>query len=223
MPVDPNAPVEVTAFDWVPDFARSYVRDFRVRWALEEAGIPYRTRLISAVNRPQDYFAEQPWGQVPSYRDDIVQLFESGAIVLHIGRDCETLLPADPAGQARAVAWTIAALNSVEPLLMELVTVDVFHAGEQWAALRRPGLVEDIRTRLARLAEALGDRDYLEGRFTAGDLLMAAVLRALDHTDLLAEQPRLAAYQQRCLARPGYAAAIQAQLADLQTEQPKAA
>ena len=223
MPVDPNAPVEVTAFDWVPDFARSYVRDFRVRWALEEAGIPYRTRLISAVDRPQDYFAEQPWGQVPSYRDDVVQLFESGAIVLHIGRDCETLLPADPAARARAVAWTIAALNSVEPMLMELATIDIFCAGQEWAALRRPGLVEDIRKRLSRLADALGDRDYLEGRFTAADLMMASVLRNLEHTGLLAEQPRLAAYQQRCLARPGYAAAIEAQLADLQTEQPEAA
>jgi glutathione S-transferase len=223
MPVDPHAPVEVTAFDWVPDFARSYVRDFRVRWALEEAGIPYRTRLISAVERPQDYFVEQPWGQVPSYRDEIVQLFESGAIVLHIGRDCETLLPADPAARARAVAWTIAALNSVEPLLMQLATVDIFAAGEEWAALRRPSLVEEIRKRLARLADALGDRNYLEERFTAADLMMASVLRALDGSGLLAEQPRLAAYQQRCLARPGYAAAIEAQLADLRTEQPKAA
>lgn len=223
MPVDPHASVEVTAFDWVPDFARSYVRDFRVRWALEEAGTAYRTRLISAVDRPKDYFGEQPWGQVPSYRDEVVQLFESGAIVLHIGRDSEALLPADPAARARAIAWTIAALNSVEPQLMELATADIFSAGEQWAALRRPGLVDDIRKRLARLAEALGDRDYLEDGFTAGDLMMASVLRGLDHTDLLAEQPRLAAYKARCLARPGYAAAIAAQCADFKNDRPEAA
>lgn len=222
MPVDPNASVEVTAFDWVPDFARTYVRDFRVRWALEEAGIPYRTRLISAVNRPKEYFAEQPFGQVPAYRDDAVQLFESGAIVLYIARNSETLLPADVAGRERATAWVIAALNSVEPMLMELGTIDIFAAGEEWAKLRRPGVVDAIRTRLARLAEALGEREYLEGRFTAGDLMMASALRGLDHTDLLAEQPRLAAYQARCLARPGYAAAIEAQLADF-TAQPKAA
>lgn len=223
MPVDPNASVEVVAFDWVPAFARSYVRDFRVRWALEEAGIPYRTRLISAVDRPGAYFAEQPWGQVPAYRDREVQLFESGAIVLHVGRDCETLLPSDPAARARTIAWTIAALNSVEPLLMELATIDIFSAGEEWARLRRPSAVDNIRARLRHLAGALGDRDYLEGQFTAADLMMASVLRTLDHTELLAEQPPLADYQMRCLARPGFAAAIDAQLADLKAEQPKAA
>lgn len=222
MPVDPNAAVEVTAFDWVPDFARTYVRDFRVRWALEEAGIPYRTRLISAVNRPKEFFAEQPFGQVPAYRDDTVQLFESGAIVLYIARKSETLLPADPAGRERATAWVIAALNSIEPMLMELGTIDIFAAGEEWAKLRRPGLVDMIRTRLAHLSDTLGEREYLEERFTAGDLMMASALRGLDHTDLLAEQPRLAAYQARCLSRPGYTAAIEAQLADF-AAQPKAA
>ncbi|MBO9621289.1 MAG: glutathione S-transferase family protein [Sphingomonas sp.] len=223
MPVDPNARVEVTAYNWVPEFARGYVRDFRVRWALEEAGIPYRTRLISPVDKPADYFAEQPFGQVPAYRDDDVQLFESGAIVLHIGARSEALLPADTAGRARATAWMIAALNSVEPFLIELTTIDFFAEGEEWTALRRPGVVETVRKRLAHLADALGERDYLQGRFTAGDLMMASALRMLDHTELLAEQPRLAAYQQRCLARPGYAAAITAQLADFTAEQPKAA
>lgn len=223
MTVDPHSDVEVVAFDWVPDFARTHVRDFRVRWALEEAGIPYRTRLISAVDRPADYYAEQPFGQVPAYRDGEVHLFESGAIVLHIARDSEALLPAEPAARARALAWAIAALNSVEPLLMELGTIDIFAAGEEWAKLRRPSLVADVRKRLAHLADALGDRDYLEGRFTAADLLMASVLRNLEHTELLAEQPRLAAYQRRCLARPGFAAAIAAQLADFRADAPQAA
>lgn len=223
MPVDPNSDIEVTAFDWVPDFARTYVRDFRVRWAIEEAGRPYRTRLISAVHRPQDYFAEQPFGQVPAYRDRDVQLFESGAIVLHIGGTCEALLPADTAGRARATAWLIAALNSVEPMLMELANVDVFSNGAEWGKLRRPELVETIRTRLEHLSDALGTRDYLEGRFTAGDLILASTLRGLDSTDLLEEHPRLAAYQRRCLDRPGFAAAIEAQLADFRDDAPIAA
>ncbi|MCD2322819.1 glutathione S-transferase family protein [Sphingomonas sp. IC-56] len=218
MPVDPNSDIEVTAFDWVPDFARGYVRDFRVRWALEEAGRTYRTRLISALKRPQDYFAEQPFGQVPAYRDAQVQLFESGAIVLHIASTCDALLPTDIGGRARATAWLVAALNSVEPMLMELVTVDVFAAGEDWARLRRPSLVQTIRTRLGHLADALGRRDFLEEQFTAGDLIMASALRALESTDLLAEHPNLAAYQRRCLERPGYGAAIAAQLADFRDD-----
>jgi glutathione S-transferase len=215
MPVDPNSDIEVTAFDWVPDFARGYVRDFRVRWALEEAGRSYRTRLISAVERPQAYFAEQPFGQVPAYRDRQVQLFESGAIVLHIASTCDTLLPGDIAGRTRATAWLVAALNSVEPMLMELVTVNVFAAGEDWARLRRPRLVEAIRTRLTQLSDALGTRDFLEGQFSA--------LRALDSTELLAEHPSLAAYQRRCFDRPGYRAAIAAQLADFRDHAPIAA
>lgn len=223
MPVDRNSDIEVTAFDWVPDFARTYVRDFRVRWALEEAGRPYRTRLMSAVDRPGDYFTEQPFGQVPAYRDTQVQLFESGAIVLHIGSDCEALLPSDIAARARATAWLVAALNSVEPMLMELVTIDLFAAGEPWAAQRRPSLVEAIDTRLGHLSDALGTRDFLESRFTAGDLIMASSLRALDSTDLLAGHPTLAAYQRRCLDRPGYAAAIAAQLADFRDDAPIAA
>lgn len=223
MPVDPASAIEVTAFDWVPDFVRGYVRDFRVRWALEEAGRPYRTRLVSAVERPQAYFTEQPFGQVPVYRDKEVQLFESGAIVLHIGRDCAALLPADTTGRARATAWLVAALNSVEPMLMELATVDIFARGEEWAALRRPSLIVAIRTRLSYLADALGTRDFLEGSFTAGDLIMASSLRMLDSTDLVAEHPNLAAYQRRCLDRPGFAAAVDAQLADFRDDAPIAA
>lgn len=223
MPVDPNAAAEVTAFEWVPDFARTYVRDFRVRWALEEAGIPYRTRLISAVDRPRAYFEEQPFGQVPAFRDAHVAMFESGAIVLYIGEDSEILLPRDTAARARATAWVIAALNSVEPFLMELVVIDQFCKGEDWTSGRRPAVIETIRTRLGRLSNALGDRDYLEGRFTAGDLMMASVLRALDHTDLLAEFPSLAAYQKRCLDRPAYRAAIDAQCADFKEDVPVSA
>ena len=215
MPVDPSAPVRISAFNWVPDFARGQVRDLRVRWALEEAGIPYSVRLLDAMAaRPADYFAEQPFGQVPAYRDETVSLFESGAIVLHVGESCETLLPRDPAGRARAVAWAFAALNSIEPTIMQLAAIDLFDPNAAWARERRPQVVEMIGARLDRLAEALGDKDWLEGRFTAGDLLMVSVLRILDHTDLVAGRPALAAYKERGTARPAFRRALAAQLAD---------
>src|SRR5690349_18695953 len=134
MPVDPNADVRISAFRWVPPFARGQVRDLRVRWALEEAGIPYSVRKLDARSeRPHDYFAEQPFGQVPTYRDSEVQLFESGAIVLHIGRDSEVLLPRDPAERARATAWAFAALNSVEPPIMQFIAMKIFWVDQAWA------------------------------------------------------------------------------------------
>ena len=220
MPVDSSADIEITAFNWVPDFARGQVRDLRVRWALEEAGIPYKVRTLNPmVERPADYFAEQPWGQVPSYRDRELQLFESGAIVLHIGRDCETLLPPDPAGRARATAWLIAALNSIEPPLLQLALLDLFWAAEPWTKEARPNVVKLIEGRLDRLADWLGNKEWLEGRFTAGDLLMVTVLRILDHTDLVAKRPTLAAYKARGMARPAFQAALAAQLADFQERQ----
>lgn len=185
--------------------------------ALEEAGVPYAVRkLDAAVERPADYFEEQPFGQVPSYRDDTVSLFESGAIVLHVGRNGET-----PAARARATAWLIAALNSVEPFVMQLATIDIFCAGEEWAKQRRPAVVEMIGKRLARLSAALGDKPYLDGdAFTAGDLMMTSVLRSLDGKDLLERHPNLVAYKARCQARPAFEAALAAQLADF--EQPEA-
>ncbi|MEZ5935417.1 MAG: glutathione S-transferase family protein [Alphaproteobacteria bacterium] len=222
MPVDPDAAVRISAFSWVPPFAQGQVRDLRPRWALEEAGIPYAVKkLDAATERPADYFAEQPFGQVPSYCDETVSLFESGAIVLHIGRNCEALLPADPAARPRATAWLIAALNSIEPSLMQLATIDIFAAGEAWAKQRRPGVVEMIDQRLGRLSDALGDKPYLDGdRFTAGDLMMTTVLRILDRTDLLRTFPNLVAWKQRCEARPAFRAALQAQLADFEAREP---
>ena len=165
MPVDPNAPVRISAFNWVPPFAQGQVRDLRPRWALEEVGIPYAVRKLDAMaERPADYYEEQPFGQVPSYHDDTVSLFESGAIVLHIGRDCEMLLP-----------------------VMQLATIDIFAASEEWARLRRPGVIEMIDKRLSRLSDALGDKAYLDGdRLTAGDLIMTTVTRQ-SIRDLLTE------------------------------------
>ena len=221
MPVDPNAPVRISAFRWVPDFARGQVRDLRVRWALEEAGIPYAVRKLDATaERPGDYFAEQPFGQVPSYRDKDVQLFESGAIVLHIGGKSAALLPTDPEGRARATAWLIAALNSVEPMILQVLLLDLFWKDQPWAKDARPNAVEMVEKRLDRLVDWLGDKDWLEDRFTAGDLMMVTVLRALDHTDLVANRPVLAAYKERGIARPAFKAALAAQLADFEERQP---
>lgn len=220
MPTEPAASVSISAFDWVPDFARGQVRDLRVRWALEEAGIPYAVRKLAAMaERPAEYYGEQPFGQVPAYRDETVSLFESGAIVLHIGETCEALLPADPAGRARAIAWAFAALNSVEPPIMELAACDLFHAGEAWTHARRPQVVAAIESRLDRLQDALGEKEWLEDRFTAGDLLMVSVLRILDDSDLVAKRPGLAAYKDRGTARPAFERALAAQLADF-TDQP---
>lgn len=223
MPIHADAEVRISAFRWVPDFARGQVRDLRVRWALEEAGIPYAVRKLDAmVERPADYFAEQPFGQVPSYRDAQVQLFESGAIVLHVGEASEVLLPRDEAGRARAVAWCFAALNSVEPLIMQLAAIDLFHQDAGWARERRPEVVELIEGRLDRLVDWLEDSDWLEDRFTAGDLLMVTVLRILDHTDLVAARPALAAYKARGTERPAFARALAAQLADFEDAAPAA-
>jgi glutathione S-transferase len=224
MAIDPNAGVRITAFNWVPDFARGYVRDMRVRWALEEAGVPYSVRKLQATGeRPADYFAEQPWGQVPSYRDEEVQLFESGAIVLHIGRRFGALLPADEPGRARATAWTVAALNSVEPYLAQLPVIDIFHRGEAWTVERRPQVIEMIDKRLNRLADWLGDKEWLEEDFTAGDLLMVDVLRIVERNDILSRHPSLLAYMERGKARPAFQRAIAAQLADFEDKQPAAA
>ncbi|WP_166041117.1 glutathione S-transferase family protein [Sphingosinicella sp. YJ22] len=221
MPVDPNAPVRISAFRWVPDFARGQVRDLRVRWALEEAGIPYSVRKLDAMaERPSDYFAEQPFGQVPSYRDEDVQLFESGAIVLHIGDKSGALLPPDTEGRARATAWLIAALNSVEPPILQLLLLDLFWKDQPGAKDIRPNVVEFVEKRLDRLVDWLGDKEWLEDRFTAGDLLMVTVLRALDHTDLVSKRPVLAAYKERGIARPAFKAALAAQLADFEERQP---
>lgn len=210
--------IAISAFKWVPDFARGQVRDLRVRWALEEAGLPYRTRLLEQgeQNAP-DYRRMQPFGQVPVFEEDGFVLFESGAIVLHIGERSEALLPTDPAARARATQWLIAALNSVEPFVMNVAMIDLFYANEEWATLRRPGAVELVQRRLSALSSALGDAPYLDGdRFTAGDLMMATVLRILHHTDIVTSDARLAAYIERCVARPAFQRALHAQIGDFQ-------
>ncbi|HUJ97347.1 MAG TPA: glutathione S-transferase family protein [Stellaceae bacterium] len=208
--------ITISAFKWVPEFARGQVRDLRVRWALEEVGLPYKTRLLELGDQDKpDYRALQPFGQVPILEEDGLVLFESGAIVLHIGERSESLLPKEASARARATQWLIAALNSIEPYVMNVVVIDLFYANEEWAKLRRPGAVEFVQRRLAALSKSLGDKSYLDGdRFTAGDLMMTTVLRILKHTDLVTSDKRLAAYVERCCARPAFKRALEAQLGD---------
>ena len=204
--------ITISAFRSVPPFARGQVRDLRVRWALEEAGLPYRTRLLAQgdQNKP-DYRALQPFGQVPVFEEDGRVLFESGAIVLHIGERSEALLPREPGARARATQWLIAALNSIEPHVMNVAVLDVFYGNQEWARLRRASAVDFARHRLGSLARSLGEKPYLDGEhFTAGDLIMATVLRILPA--LL--EPALSAYLERCTARPAFERALAAQLSD---------
>jgi len=208
--------ITVSAFSWVPEPARGHVRDLRVRWALEEAGLPYQSRLLTQGDQDEpEYRALQPFGQVPILKEDGLALFESGAIVLHIGERSEALLPKDPAARARAMQWLFAALNSIEPFVMNVAIIDFVYANEEWAKLRRPSAVEFVQKRLAALSKSLGEKPYLDGdRFTAGDLMMATVLRALDNTDIVTSDERLAAYLERCTARPAFKRALDAQLGD---------
>src|SRR4249919_2487552 len=221
MPVNPNAAIEITAFRWVPEFAQGVVRDLRARWALEEAGLDYRVRLVGP-ERPPEYLLEQPFDQVPCFSDGQVKIFESGAIVQYIGDKTEALLPTDPQGRYRAIQWTYAALNSVEPAILNLLLIDIFFAGEEWAKLRRPGAAEFAKGKLKRVSDWLGDKTWLEGdRFTIGDLLMVTVLRFLRHTDLVAQFLNLDAFVKRGEARLAFQRALTDQLAVYAANQPQ--
>ena len=208
--------ITISAFENVPDFAKGQVRDLRPRWALEEAGLPYRTRLLRGGDQNRaEYRAMQPFGQVPVFEENGLVLFESGAIVLHIAERSETLLPRDPAARARTVQWVFAALNSVEFALMNLAAIDLFYKDEEWAKLRRPGAEQFARQRLEALSKSLGDKPWLDGeQFTAGDLMMGSVLRIAGHTDLVTSDPRLGPYLLRCTARPAFKRAYDAQMRD---------
>jgi glutathione S-transferase len=221
MALNENAAIEITAFKLVPEFAQGVVRDLRVRWALEEAGLDYRARLLDQ-ERPAEYLLEQPFDQVPCFNDGKVRIFETGAIAQYIGEQSDVLLPRDPQGKYRAIQWTYAALNSVEPAVLNLLLIDIFYAGEEWAKLRRPGAADFARLKLKRVSDWLGDKQWLEGdRFTIGDLLMVTVLRFLRHTDLVAGFPNLAAYQKRGEARPAFQRALADQLATYKQHEPE--
>ena len=206
--------ITLTTYKWIPDFAARFMRAFRVRWALEEAGLPYdvRTVALGPEQRSPEHLARQPFGQAPAIEEDGVVLFESGAIALYVARKSEALLPTDPAERERAIAWVFAALNSVEIFVQQLGTLDFFHANEEWTKAWRPQVEKMTRDRLGMLERVLDGKDYLEGRFTVGDLMMADVLRILDHTDLVSSHPQLSAYKQRCEARSAFQRAMKAQV-----------
>lgn len=197
--------ITVTHWKWVPPFAQGLTRDLRVRWALEEAGIAYAFRQIDFPDQDTAaHRARQPFGQCPVLEEDGLELFESGAIVLHVAGKSPALMPPDPAGRARATTWLLAALNTVEPAIAPLVETDFFFADDPAAQARRPVAEAAARKRLADLAGWLDGREYLEDRFTAGDLMMAAVLQIPRHTELVAEQPTVQGYLDRCTDRPAY-------------------
>lgn len=203
----------ITTFAWVPEFARGFVRDLRPRWAFEEVGQPYEVDLIGDAKTPE-YRHFQPFGQVPAYRDDEVEIFESGAIVLRIAERSGRLIPGDPRERMKAIQWVIAALNTVEPTVMEFAINEVFEANRSWSADRRPVVLGYLDTRLRDLHAHLGDRTWLEGDvFTVGDLMMASVLGGLRGTGVLDRFPGLAAYVARGEDRPAHRKAMADHLA----------
>ena len=206
--------ITITAFERSPDGGKGLARDTRVRWALEEAGLPYDVRLVSfrAMKEPA-HLALHPFGQIPTYEEDGLVLFETGAIVLHIAQRNEGLLPADDHARARAIAWMFAALNTVEPPILELVTARIFEGDKPWTRERMPLVEERVRDRLRQLSARLGDAEWLDGDFSAGDLMMVSVLLRLRPSGILDEFPILAAYVARGEARPAYQRAFAAQLA----------
>ncbi|KRE96814.1 glutathione S-transferase [Frateuria sp. Soil773] len=206
--------ITITAFETSPDGGKGLARDTRVRWALEEAGLPYGVRLVSfqAMKEPA-HLALHPFGQIPTYEEGGLALFETGAIVFHIAERHAGLLPHDPDARTRAIMWMFAALSTVEPPILELVTAKFVEAGKPWTPDRLPLIADRIRARLGQLSVRLGDADWLDGAFSAGDLLMVSVLLRLKPSGLLGEFPSLAAYVARGEARPGYQRAYAAQAA----------
>jgi glutathione S-transferase len=204
----------ITAFERSPDGGKGLARDTRVRWALEEAGQPYDVRLVSfrAMKEPA-HLALHPFGQIPTYEEDDLALFETGAIVLHIAERHGSLLPNDANARARAIAWMFAAVNTVEPPILELVTAKIIEGDKPWTKERLPLVQERVRDRLRPLAARLGHADWLDGKFSAGDLMMVSVLLRLRPSGILDEFPSLAAYVARGEARPAYRRAFAAQLA----------
>ena len=204
----------ITAFEQSPDRGRGLARDMRVRWALEEVGQPYAVRLVSfAAMKQPDHLSHNPFGQIPTYEEGDLSLFESGAIVLRIAETHPGLLPADADGRARAIMWMFAAVSTVEPPIVERSAAFILERDKPWYAARMPMLDERVRARLNELSRHLGDAEWLDGGFSAGDLMMVHVLRRLESSGMLQEYTSLAAYVARGEARPAYKRAFAAQLA----------
>ena len=209
----------VTAFEWVPEFARGLVRDLRVRWALEEIGRPYDTELLNArAPRPDEYLARQPFDQVPAFRDGDLDIWETGAMLLYLGEGDERLLPTDAKARWEAISWLFSALNSVEPVIVRIVSYDIFHKDKPWAPDAREASVGLCQQKLKRVNTALEGKEWLAGSFSIADIAMVTVLNNLRHTELVAEHPALAAYHKRGTERPAYKRALDAQLADFTPE-----
>ena len=206
--------IAITAFERSPDRGRGLARDMRVRWALEEVGLAYDVRLLSfAAMKEPPHLALSPFGQIPTYEEGDLVLFESGAIVLHIAERHPGLLPEDANARARAIMWMFAALNTLEPPIFDRALVRILEHEQPWYEQRLRALEDSIRKRLRELSGHLGEADWLDGAFSAGDLLMVTVLRRLQGSELLEAHPNLAAYIARAEARPAYKRAFDAQLA----------
>lgn len=213
MPIDPDAPITITAYDWVPDFAKGQVRDLRVRWALEEVGQDYAVRVLPQGGQKEaTHRALQPFGQVPTYEEGNLTLFESGAIVWHIAERFPGLMPEGPAGRARSLEWLFAALNTVEPPISDYAIATLFEAGEPWSAPRLPSVEARIAERLAEASARLGDAEWFTGSFTAGDLMMVSVLKIIEEPGLLVPYPNLVAYVARGTDRPAFRQALADQM-----------
>lgn len=206
--------ITITAFERSPDGGKGLSRDTRVRWALEEVGQPYEVRPVSfrALKEPP-HLALHPFGQIPTYEEGDLGLFETGGIVLHIAERHPGLLPTNPGARSRAIAWMFAAVSTVEPPMLELVTARFLEGDKPWSKERLPLIMDRMRDRFVQLSARLGDADWLDGAFSAGDLMMASVLLRSRPSGVLDEFPRLAAYVARAEARPAYQRAFAAQLA----------
>jgi glutathione S-transferase len=214
------ATITISAFNWVPEFARGQVRDLVVRWALEEIEQPYRTHLLNAGTvRPTEYLAWQPFDQVPAYRDEAGELFESGAILLHLARDQETLLPSDPASRMQATSWLFAALGSVEPILRPIILMPLFNGDKEWCAPAMASMLPMAEKRLELLSNALGEKQWLAGQFSIADIMMVYVLRSFGG-DMINDFGNLLAYRARGIARPAFSRALQSQYDDFTGEPP---
>jgi glutathione S-transferase len=214
--------ITITAFECSPDGGKGLARDTRVRWALEEAGLPYEVRLVSprAMKEPA-HLSLHPFGQIPTYEEGGLALFETGAIVFHIAEHHTGLLPDDPNARARAITWMFAALSTVEPPILELSNAKFAEGDKPWSAERVPLVADRIRQRLGQLSVRLGDNEWLDGAFSVGDLIMVSVLLRTRPSGILDEFPNLAAYVARGEARPAYKRAFAAQLA-VNTRTPQA-
>ena len=215
--------VTITAFERSPDGGKGLARDTRVRWALEEVGLPYEVRLVSfqAMKEPA-HLALHPFGQIPTFEDGDLALFETGSIVFHLAEHHAGLLPDDANARARAITWMFAAINTVEPPILEFATAKILEGDKPWSKERMPLVADRVRERLKQLSARLGSADWLDSGFSAGDLMMVHVLQRMKPSGILDEYPNLSAYVARGEARPSYKRAFAAQLA-VNTGKPPAA